>query len=135
MGAVADEWQWLEYVGPAALWAAISLGFYIVVIKPFMDGHRKVMVEPTPEGRDHRQERPEPLAITAWDEWLSDEQMEMDRHARERSLVSDPSTRRFRVPPYVPQPEPEDPMEETSPLYISKYASSGDKHTPPRKVW
>lgn len=122
MGTVADEWQWLEPVGVIAVWVAIACALGLVLApmaRAIVRGQRLIMEEPTPEGRDHPQERPAPLAI----------------EAAPHVEVHDHHGRRFRVPPYVPQPVAEDPMEATSPLHISKWASSGDKTQPPRKVW
>lgn len=137
MGTVADEWRWLEYVSVIALWVFIACGLGLALApmaRAIVRGQRLIMEEPTPEGRDHPQERPEPLAIEAaaydlvdWDRPVTDEQV--DR------VVETLGHGRFRVPPYVPQPVGEDPMETTSPLHISKWASSGDKTQPPRKVW
>lgn len=112
----------MEVGSVVALWVFIALGLGIALApmaRAIVRGQRLIMEEPTPEGRDHPQERPEPLAIEA--------SPYIERH--------DYHGRRFRIPPYVPQPEEPPELEETGPLHISKWASSGDKTQPPRKVW
>lgn len=118
MGTVADEWQWLEYVSVIALWVFIACGLGLVLApmaRAIVRGQRLIMEEPTPEGRDHPQERPAPLAIEA------------------------APHQQFRVPPYVGgeyDPDNTAPLKPWErPRKPADYQSSGDKHTPPRRLW